>query len=146
METTIAPRRRSRPAHWPPSGRIAVSASGFNKLLTFASFSASLAGRGLPYPELWAVGAVGIELAAGLALVIGVLPRWSALALIAFTVMATWLAHRYWTLPGPARRQQETQFYKNVAIIGGLLFYFVSGPGRWSWKGGRSLRRERLAD
>ena len=122
-------------------GRLLVASlflpSGFNKLLTFASFSVSLAGRGLPYPELWAVAAIVIELAAGFALVIGVLPRWSPLALIAFTAVATWLAHRYWTFQGPARRQQEIQFYKNLAIIGGLLFYFVSGPGRWSWKRGR---------
>ena len=88
------------------------------------------------------MAAVIVELAAGLALVIGVLPRWSALALIAFTAMATWLAHRYWTFAAPARRQQEIQFYKNLAIIGGLLFYFVSDPGRWSWKRGGEARRE----
>jgi putative oxidoreductase len=34
-------------------------------------------------------------------------------------------------LPNP----QHPQFFKNVAIIGGLLFYFASGPGSYSWRG-----------
>jgi putative oxidoreductase len=108
--------------------------SGFRKAMGFAGFSASL--KGLPYPELWAFAAVAAELGGGLALVIGFLPRWTAAVLIAFTAVATWRAHRYWTFSGPARAPQEIQFFKNLAISGGLLFYFVSGPGNWSWRRG----------
>jgi putative oxidoreductase len=44
-------------------------------------------------------------------------------------VVATLISHSFWTLPAEAQSAQQTQFFKNVAIIGGLLFYFVSGPG-----------------
>jgi putative oxidoreductase len=63
--------------------------------------------------------------------VLGVFPRLTAL-LIAFTVVATVISHSFWTFPEAAQQAQQTQFFKNVAIIGGLLFYFVSGPGAYS--------------
>jgi putative oxidoreductase len=36
---------------------------------------------------------------------------------------------RFWTFPAEAQSTQQIQFFKNVAIIAGLLFYLVSGPG-----------------
>jgi putative oxidoreductase len=42
-------------------------------------------------------------------------------------------SHRYWEFQEPARRAQEINFFKNIAILGGLLFYFVSGAGNWGW-------------
>ena len=30
------------------------------------------------------------------------------------------------------RRINDTAFWKNMAMIGGFLFLFVTGPGRWS--------------
>ena len=126
-------------------GRLLMAAlflpSGFNKLAGFSAFAASLGPKGLPYPEVWAVLAVAIELLGSLALIVGFMPRWTALALIAFTAMATWTSHLYWTFEGAAYRQQQIQFFKNLAIIGGLLFYFVSSPGAWSLRGAGLRRR-----
>ena len=125
-------------------GRVLIAAlflpSGFIKLMSFSKFAASLAAKGLPYPEVWAVLAVAVELLGPLALIVGIVPRWTALALLAFTVMATWTTHRYWTFGGAARHQQHVQFYKNLAIMGGLLFYFACGPGAWSLRGGLGRR------
>ena len=36
-------------------------------------------------------------------------------------------AVRYWEFAEPARRLQERQFYKNLAIVGGLLSIYVRG-------------------
>jgi putative oxidoreductase len=112
--------------------------SGIRKLLGFQGFAATLADRGLPYPEYWAAAAVAIEVLAPIALLVGVFPRVTALLLIAFVIAATATSHRYWEFAEPARRFQEISFFKNVGILGGLLFYFVSGPGAWSWAGWRS--------
>ncbi|HEX2727908.1 MAG TPA: DoxX family protein, partial [Beijerinckiaceae bacterium] len=114
--------------------------SGLGKAMEFGRFAASLVGKGLPYPELWAFAVVAAELGGALALILGVWPRWAAAALIAFMAFTTWTTLRFswplpgWPLPGVARGQEA--FYKNVAIIGGLLFYYVSGPGSWSWRRG----------
>jgi putative oxidoreductase len=107
--------------------------AGISKLLSFSGFAKSLADKGLPYSEYWAAAAVAIEVLGPIALVVGFLPRWTALALIAFVVVATATSHRYWEFQEPARRIQEVNFFKNIAILGGLLFYLVSGPGNWGW-------------
>jgi len=112
--------------------------SGISKLLGFAGFAASLGTKGLPYPEAWATAAVAIEVLGRIALILGVAPRWTALALIAFVIMATATSHRYWEFTeAAARRAQEVNFYKNAGVLAGLLFYFVSGAGAWSWAGWR---------
>ena len=124
-------------------GRLLMAAlflpSGISKALGFSGFAASLATKGLPYPEAWAAAAVAIEVLGPVALILGFLPRWTALLLIAFVVMASGTSHRYWEFTeAAARRAQEISFYKNVGIIAGLLFYFASGPGAWSLAGWKS--------
>jgi putative oxidoreductase len=118
-------------------GRLLVAAlflpAGISKLLTFSAFTKSLADKGLPYPEYWAAAAVAIEVLGPIALAVGFLPRLTAWALIAFVVVATATSHRYWEFQEAARRIQEVNFFKNIAILGGLLFYLVSGPGNWGW-------------
>jgi putative oxidoreductase len=110
--------------------------AGVSKLFGFATFAASLATKGLPYAEAWAAAAVTIEVLAPIALILGVAPRWTAMVLIAFVIMATATSHRYWEFAdATARRAQEVNFYKNAGILAGLLFYFVSGAGACSWAG-----------
>ena len=55
--------------------------------------------------------------------------------MLAFVIVATVLAHRYWEYPVAQQQGQMFNFLKNIAIIGGLLFYFVSGPGAFSLAG-----------
>jgi putative oxidoreductase len=125
-------------------GRLLMAAlflpSGLRKAFGFQGFVSTLNERGLPYPEVWAVAALAIEVLGPIALLAGVLPRASALALIAFVIAATATSHRFWEFQEPARRMQEINFYKNIGIISGLLFYLVSGAGAWAW--GRGLSQQ----
>ena len=70
-----------------------------------------------------------------IALILGVFPRLSALLLIAFVIVATAVAHRFWQFPEAQQSNQMNHFLKNIAVIAGLLFYFVSGPGVWALAG-----------
>ena len=114
-------------------GRLLMAAlflpSGISKLTHFAGFSHSLLDKGLPYADLWAVAAVAIEVLGPIALIVGILPRSTAIVLAAFVIAATATSHRYWEYQEPLRRAQEINFFKNVGVLGGLLFYFVSGAG-----------------
>src|SRR5580698_6047313 len=70
---------------------------------------------------MWAGRA--LELAAGFALALGIFPRLSALALLAFLVPATFVSHSFWLAAGtPAFQGQLINFSKNMAIWGALLF------------------------
>src|SRR5215469_14388320 len=116
-------------------GRLAIAAlfvpSGLNKLLDLVDklghtgFEQLLAARGLPVPAAWAWAAALVEFLGGLALAIGFKTRFVALLLIAFTIVATGLAHVFWTIAEPVEHfRQSVNFFKNLAIVGGLLFVF----------------------
>ena len=121
-------------------GRLFVAAlflpPGANKLLTFSTYAASLGAKGLPYATVIAAVMVAAQVLGSLALIVGAWPRWTALVLVAFTAVTLWTAHRNALVSTLMRPRQNGEFYRTLAIMGGLLFYFASGPGAWSWKGG----------
>ena len=64
-----------------------------------------------------------IQAACGLLLARGVAPRLCALVLVGSMIPTTLAGHRFWSEDDPAvRKQQQVQFHKNMAMIGGLLF------------------------
>jgi putative oxidoreductase len=69
-----------------------------------------------------------VQVAAGITLALGILPRVSAL-LLAFSLVPTTLAgHRFWEEEDEAARAQQTvQFLKNAAMMGGLLLILEHG-------------------
>jgi len=73
-----------------------------------------------------------IDLFGGLLILVGYQTRRAAVILIAFVILTLIFAHPFWTLEGPSRAANQVQFYKNLAIIGALLFLIVLGPGRYS--------------
>jgi putative oxidoreductase len=113
--------------------------SGLRKLMDIERFSASLTERGVPMAELMAwVGGL-VEFIGGLAVLIGVHVRFAAVLMILFTLAAALIAHRFWEFEMPARRMQQSQFFKNLAIVGGYLFLIATGGGRYCldrlWRG-----------
>jgi putative oxidoreductase len=122
-------------------GRVAMSwiflSSGFTKLTDVAAFSAGLAKRGVPAPSFmgW-LGAI-VEFGGGLLILLGVKLRYTAILMILFVIVATLISHRYWEYPVDQLVAQKTNFWKNITIIGGMLFMFLAGAGRYSVDGFR---------
>jgi putative oxidoreductase len=64
-----------------------------------------------------------VQMACGVLLALGKAPRLSALVLAGSMIPTTLAGHSFWAVEDPAvRRQQQVQFHKNMAMIGGLLF------------------------
>jgi putative oxidoreductase len=82
---------------------------------------------GLPLPEVAAAIAIIVELGLGIALLVGFKTRWTALIMAIFTVATACSS----TSSGLTRRR-NIQFFKNMAIAGGLLAFAAFGPGRFS--------------
>ena len=118
------------------AGRVALGAifvkSGLQKLLALSAFAAGLAQRGVPQSETLAVIGATVEFVGGLLIVAGFRTREAALLMIVFVIVATGISHRFWEFVEAARRTQESQFFKNLSIIGGFLLLFACGGGRFS--------------
>jgi putative oxidoreductase len=86
--------------------------------------ASELVAHGMPqaFAPLFMLGGRVLQVLAGTALVLGVKERTAALALAAFLVPATVVAHGFWTAGAGDFQPQLVNFLKNVAIIGGLLF------------------------
>jgi putative oxidoreductase len=121
-------------------GRLAIAAlyvpSGFGKLTGIngpgiRGFAHYLVVHGAPGPAIaWSAVAAVVELFGSVAILLGLKTRYAAALLILFTIGAALIGHAYWTIPDAAQKaQQKIHFFKNVAIIGGLLFVFVRGAG-----------------
>lgn len=109
--------------------------AGISKIAGFAGTVGYIASKGVPLPEVAAIIAIIIEVVGGIALILGFKTRWAALALAAFTLVATVMFHNYWTLPAEQQMMQQLMFMKNIAVIGGLLTLAAWGAGAWSVDG-----------
>ena len=106
--------------------------SGIGKLRGFDGTMAYISSVGLPLAGVLAALALALEIVAGVALILGYRTRWAALALAAFTLVAAFLFHNFWSMPEEAQVMQQIMFLKNLAIAGGLLMVAAYGPGAWS--------------
>lgn len=117
----------------PLLGRILIALlfipAGMSKISGFAGTVGYIASKGLPMPQVLAAGTIVVELLVGLALLIGFKARWAALILAVFTLLAAFLFHNFWAMPPEQQQMQSINFFKNLAIVGGLLFVAAFGAG-----------------
>ncbi|MGF6447879.1 putative oxidoreductase [Paraburkholderia youngii] len=106
---------------------------GWSKLTGFSGTVAYMTSTGAPVPELSAVIAVVMELAVGVALLVGFFTRPLALLLALYTLGTAIIGHHYWNMTGAMQYDNMIHFYKNIGIIGGLLLLCVTGPGKYSF-------------
>jgi putative oxidoreductase len=120
-------------------GRIALAlifiTAGYSKIGTFQGTVGYIQSVGLPLPQLAAAVAIVVELVGGIALLIGYKARWAALALAVFCLVTALFFHNYWAMPPEKQMIQSILFWKNIAIMGGLLMVTAFGPGAWSVDG-----------
>ena len=112
-------------------GRILIAAifvvSGANKIAQPGATLAYIGAVGLPFPQLALAGSAIVELAGGLALILGYRTRSVAALLAAFSLITAWLFHSDLT-----DQNQFIHFFKNIAMAGGLLQVVAFGGGRLS--------------
>jgi len=85
-----------------------------------------------PSPDMMSPLAHVVEWIVVISLVLGLATRYGALLGFVFVVIAFLTAHLYWQYPQAAQGLQFVLLSKDIAIAGGLLLLFVTGPGRLS--------------
>ena len=66
------------------------------------------------------------------ALIAGFGTRIAALVLALFTLVASFFFHAFWAVPADQAFMVQLLFFKNVAVVGGLLALAANGAGGWS--------------
>ena len=106
--------------------------AGFSKIAGFAGVTGYIASKGIPLPEVCAAIAIAAELGLGLLLLVGWQARWSALGLAVFTAVITPIFHNFWAVEAAQKMSQQQAFFKNFAVVGGLLVIAAFGAGAYS--------------
>lgn len=112
----------------PVVGRILMAIiflkSGIGKIGGFAGTAGYMASKGLPMAEVLLVITIIIEIGAAAMLIVGWKARWGAAALFLWMVPVTIIFHNFWAVPG-----EINMFFKNLAMMGGLLYVMAYGSG-----------------
>ncbi|NMM12671.1 MAG: DoxX family protein [Rhodoferax sp.] len=106
--------------------------AGIGKLTGFAGTVGYISSVGLPLPTMAAAMALIVEIVGSLALLAGFGTRIAALVLAAFTLVASFFFHAYWAVPADQAFVTQLLFFKNIAVVGGLLAIAANGAGAWS--------------
>lgn len=112
--------------------------NGYEQLNAFAGTVGYIAAAGVPLPHAAGALSIAIHLGLGTMLLVGFQARWSALGLALFTFVISFIFHNYWSAPAAEAMMQQINFFKNLAIVGGLLGIVAWGPGDWSLDGRRA--------
>ncbi len=94
---------------------------GFDKATDFAGAIAENRHFGLEPAAPLAVLTIVVEIGAS-ALILSGIQRWAgALVLAGFTLMATFVANRFWEMAQPARFMAENGFFEHIGLVGGFV-------------------------
>lgn len=100
--------------------------SGITKIFGFVATQGYMASKGIPenLTGFLLVLTIVVEIVGGISVLVGYRAKWGALALCGFLIPATLIFHFDF-----ADNIQVIQFFKNLAIMGGLLLIYAQGPG-----------------
>lgn len=91
------------------------------------------ASQGVPYPWLLVPLSGILSLLGGISILLGFKAKWGAWAIILFLIPVTLTMHHFWDVSNAnAAQQQQIQFFKNLAMLGGALLITYFGSGPWS--------------
>lgn len=107
----------------------------YDSIIFFNSTKETMTEYGITWnQELLLIGTILILLVGGILVLIGYHPNFGSVLLLLYWVPVTFIVYSFWNDPPAIRRINSIMFMKNLAIIGGLLFVFVNGTGKYSVK------------
>lgn len=118
-------------------GRIFISIIFFYEALDSAWYFQDTKDKMTSYGIFWKqdlllYAAIFLLVLGGLLVLVGYRAKLGALLLLMYWVPVTFIVHSFWNDPEDIRRIQSIFFMRNLGIVGGLLFIFVNGTGKYS--------------
>ncbi|HEY5234827.1 MAG TPA: DoxX family protein [Rhabdochlamydiaceae bacterium] len=84
-------------------------------------------------PKSLLPAAILMQIVGGLSVLLGFEAKVGALLLIVFVIPAAIKMHDFWNLQEEARTTEKTMFMKDMAVLGGLLLFLITGAGRFAF-------------
>lgn len=104
--------------------------SAYAKVVDYDATAAYMASKGLPMVPLLLGLSIVIEFIGGLSLIFGYKVRALAVILILYLIPVTLTMHDFWMMQDTMQSQNNMyHFFKNLTIIGGLLYVAATGAG-----------------
>jgi putative oxidoreductase len=120
-------------------GRLLIVAlflpAGLGKIAGFEGTLGYFASLGIPVPTFALAATIVIEVLGSVALLIGFQTRLVAGIMAIFTLVAAVTGHAYWAAPVDQAFIAQLLFFKNIAVMGGLLVLASAGAGGFSVDG-----------
>ncbi|MGZ6333245.1 MAG: DoxX family protein [Bdellovibrionota bacterium] len=114
-----------------PIGRLFLSAifiaSGIQKLREREGTKQYMKSKNLPFVSVLLPAAAAVEMLGGASILSGARGKWGAGTLALFLVPTTLIFHDFWKYEGQEKQMQQINFFKNLAIMGGLVSLFAHG-------------------
>lgn len=98
--------------------------SGIGKIMNPVGTQEYMSAYGMPLTLLFLVAAIVVEIFGGLSILLGIKPRWGAIVLALFLLPATFIFHTDFS-----DQIQQIMFFKNLAMLGGLIMIIQHGGG-----------------
>jgi putative oxidoreductase len=125
-------------------GRLLIVAlflpAGLGKIAGFEGTLGYFASLGIPAPVFALVATIVIEVLGSIALIVGFQTRIVAVIMAIFTLIAAATGHAFWAAPADAVFIAQLLFFKNIAVMGGLLVLASTGAGRFSIDGRKAAK------
>ena len=125
-------------------GRLLIVAlflpAGLGKIAGFEGTLGYFASLDIPAPVFALVATIVIEVLGSIALIVGFQTRIVAVIMAIFTLIAAATGHAFWAAPADAAFIAQLLFFKNVAVMGGLLVLASAGAGSFSIDGRKAAK------
>jgi putative oxidoreductase len=119
--------------------------SGLNHFKNRPALVQYAGSKRVPAPQVAVAGTGALLMFGGASILLGLKPRWGALAIIAFLAGVSPMMHDFWRQSDPNQRMAEmVNFTKNMALLGAALT--LAGVERWPLSVAGGEGKPRLAD
>lgn len=119
------------------------------KMFGWSGQAAYMAAKGMSFIAPLLAAALVIEAVGSLCLILGLFTRPVAAVMFVYLGIVSVRLHNFWALSGNAAGMNQTEFFKNMGMMGGLLMFAAYGAGLWSidhrLEGLRSRHMQHLA-
>jgi putative oxidoreductase len=109
-------------------GLLFIVSGVFGHFMGYEQLTGYAAAKKIPMPGPAVLVSGGIIVLGGLGVILGAWADLAALLLAVFLFATTFFIHNFWTIPksdGMARLQDQTQFQKDLALLGASLIVFA---------------------